>query len=93
MHSASPSSRRFESERYYRNLRPHGEPQLGRHGLYRTAGGDALPSRERALLWMLSLSDGTHSLVDIAERSGLTPDLLEQAVADLIGAGMLEIVR
>ena len=51
------------------NLSPYGEPQLGRRGLYRGVGGGS--SEELALLWVLSLSDGTNSLLDIADRSGL----------------------
>ncbi len=59
----------IESNGTYRNLSPYGEPQLGRRGLYRGLGGGS--SEEMALLWVLSLSDGTNSLLDIAERSGL----------------------
>jgi aminopeptidase-like protein len=51
------------------NRSPYGEPQLGRRGLYRGVGGGS--SEELALLWVLSLSDGTNSLLDIADRSGL----------------------
>ena len=41
------------------NLSPYGEPQLGRRGLYRSAGGAVeTPDDERALLWVLNLSDG-----------------------------------
>ena len=44
----------------YVNLSPYGEPQLGRRGLYRSAGGAvATPDDERALLWVLNLSDGS----------------------------------
>jgi aminopeptidase-like protein len=54
------------------NQNPKGEPQLGRRGLYGAIGGQ---SEERvdelALLWVLNLSDGRHTLLDIAERSGL----------------------
>ena len=54
------------------NLSPYGEPQLGRRGLYRSAGGAvATPDDERALLWVLNQSDGGASLLDIAQRSGL----------------------
>ena len=54
------------------NLSPFGEPQLGRRGLYRSAGGAvATPDDERALLWVLNQSDGHASLLDIARRSGL----------------------
>jgi len=59
----------LESDGTYTNLSPYGEPQLGRRGLYRGLGGGS--SEEMALLWVLSLSDGTNSLLDIADRSGL----------------------
>jgi aminopeptidase-like protein len=39
--------------------------------------------REHAMLWVLNLSDGEHSLLDIAERSGLKFSLLHQAAMDL----------
>ena len=58
-----------ESNGTYKNLSPYGEPQLGRRGLYRGIGGGS--SEEMALLWVLSLSDGGLSLLEIAERSGL----------------------
>jgi aminopeptidase-like protein len=54
------------------NTNPRGEPQLGRRGLYEAIGGRAEERvNETALLWVLNLSDGRHSLLDIAERSGL----------------------
>lgn len=50
-----------------------GEPQLGRHGLYRAISGQKdHASAQMALLWVLNLADGQHTLLDIAERSGLT---------------------
>jgi aminopeptidase-like protein len=49
------------------------EPQLGKRGLYRALGGHPDAGKvEMALLWVLNLSDGRHSLLDIAERSNLT---------------------
>ena len=49
----------LESNRRMTNLSPFGEPQLGRRGLYRSAGGAvATPDDERALLWVLNQSDG-----------------------------------
>ncbi|MEO6191906.1 MAG: DUF4910 domain-containing protein, partial [Thermoanaerobaculia bacterium] len=58
----------IEGNRRYLNLNPKCEPQLGRRGLYRTIGGDESGrSRELALLWVLNLSDGENSLLDIAE--------------------------
>ncbi len=47
----------LESNATYANLSPYGEPQLGKRGLYRGIGGGS--SEEMALLWVLSLSDGT----------------------------------
>ena len=34
-----------------------------------------------AMLWVLNLSDGDHSLLDIAERSGLPFDAVADAAA------------
>jgi aminopeptidase-like protein len=61
----------LEGNRSYQNRNPRGEPQLGRRGLYHAIGGSAEPASEGALLWVLNLSDGRHSLLDIADRSGL----------------------
>ena len=56
------------------NRNPKCEPQLGRRGLYRAVGRRAAEADEMAMLWVLNLSDGAHSLLDIAERSGLPFD-------------------
>jgi aminopeptidase-like protein len=61
----------LETNAAFVNLSPKGEPQLGRRGLYRTIGAGGRPHDELALLWVLSLSDGRHTLLDVAERSGL----------------------
>jgi aminopeptidase-like protein len=70
----------LERDGTYRNLAPKGEPQLGRRGLYRAVGGavDAR-STEMAFLWVLNLSDGSASLLDIARRSGLDFDAVHRA--------------
>jgi aminopeptidase-like protein len=74
----------------YENLSPHCEPQLGRRGLYRTIGGDeAGRERELALLWVLNLSDGKHSLLDVAERSGMGFGEVADAARALLDAGLL----
>ena len=83
----------FEQDRRYRNLNPHCEPQLGRRGLYRTLGGsDAGRERELAILWVLNQSDGEHSLLDIAERSGTPFVRLREAADALLEAELLEAV-
>jgi aminopeptidase-like protein len=75
----------------YVNLSPYGEPQLGRRGLYRSAGGRKDEStRELAMLWVLNLSDSSNSLLDVAERSGLEFDLVRAAADALLEAGLLE---
>ena len=62
----------LEHDVAYVSLNPACEPQLGRRGLFRTAGGRKDESLdELALLWVLSLSDGSHTLLQIAERAGL----------------------
>jgi len=62
----------LEGDARYTSLSPYGEPQLGRRGIYRALGGESDPEAlQMALLWVLSLADGEHSLADAAERSGL----------------------
>lgn len=73
----------------YRNLQPFGEPQLGRRGLYSALGGGGDPEAQRALLWVLNLSDGRFSLLDIAERSGLSFATVHAAAARLVEADLL----
>jgi len=74
----------------YTSKSPFGEPQLGRRGLYRPAGGLKDESeRELALLWVLNLSDSTHSLLDVAERSGLRFDVIRAAADALVEADLL----
>jgi aminopeptidase-like protein len=70
-----------------------GEPQLGRRGLYGSIGtGLPADDERRALLWLLNLADGQHTLQDVTERSGLPLDLLEQAAGALRNVDLLEDV-
>jgi aminopeptidase-like protein len=79
----------LEHDRTYLNLSPWGEPQLGKRGLYRGLGGADPGSRQLALLWALNQSDGTRSLLEIAERSGMSFGELAEAARDLVEAGLL----
>jgi aminopeptidase-like protein len=80
----------LENERTLVNLNPKCEPQLGRRGLYDAIGGDKeVPDRNMAMLWVLNLSDGGHSLLDIAERSGLPFQVVASAADRLEAAGLL----
>jgi aminopeptidase-like protein len=83
----------LQKNQIFLNQSPKCEPQLGKRGLYRTVGGQTQEvSNELALLWVLNLSDGTQSLLDIAERSGLRFDMVEQAAGILVHHGLLEEV-
>lgn len=73
----------LEHNRFYRNLSPYCEPQLGRRGLYRSTGGEMIEAEISARLWVLNLSDGEHSLLDIAERSSIPFSLIKES-ADLL---------
>jgi aminopeptidase-like protein len=79
----------LETDRRYVNLAPKGEPQLGRRGLYPTVGGPAAREEQLAMLWVLNQSDGHHSLLDIAERSGLPFTGIGAAAVRLQNAGLL----
>jgi aminopeptidase-like protein len=73
----------------YLNLNPKCEPRLGKRGLFRGTGGTHLPDFENALLWVLSQSDGSHSLLDIAVRSGLPFDAISAAADALQSVQLL----
>ena len=80
----------LEHDNRYVNLNPKCEPQLGRRGLYKgVTGRHQLPGFELALLWVLNLSDGEHSLLDIAERASIRFTVVRQAADALAAAGLL----
>jgi aminopeptidase-like protein len=83
----------LENNRWYCNQNPKCEPQLGRRGLYREMGGNCEAKlQETAMLWVLNQSDGRHSLLDIAERSGLTFETVHDAARLLLHHGLLKEV-
>ncbi len=72
------------------SLNPKCEPQLGRRGLYGSIGGDKdAPARNMAMLWVLNLADGRHTLLDIAERAGLAFGLVRETAARMIEHGLV----
>jgi aminopeptidase-like protein len=83
----------LERNGFYVNQNPKCEPQLGRRGLYRMTGGHTDSKEiELAMLWVLNLSDGDHSLLHIAERSGLGFDAISSAAGMLRQVDLLERV-
>jgi aminopeptidase-like protein len=74
----------LEGNGRFRNTQPKGEPQLGRRGLYRAIGGLPDPGElQMAMLWVLNLSDGGSTLLDIADRAGLPFDRVRAAAEAL----------
>jgi aminopeptidase-like protein len=74
----------LENNGTFVNLNPKCEPQLGKRGLYRMVGGESDAGlSEMAMLWVLNLSDGGHTLLDIAERSGIRFELIHRAARAL----------
>jgi aminopeptidase-like protein len=80
----------IEHNTVYGNTMPHCEPQLGRRGLYQQIGGDKdAAAANMAMLWLLNLSDGTHSLLDIAERANLPFAAVQRAAKRLQNHNLL----
>lgn len=74
----------LEGNKTYVNQNPMCEPQLGKRGLYRSIGGESGErNKELARLWVLNLSDGRHTLLDIADRSQLRFSLIRDAAEEL----------
>lgn len=63
----------LEANQRYLNTNPYCEPQLGKRGLYNLSGGHQHTQNiQMIMLWILNLSDGQHSLLDICERAKIS---------------------
>jgi aminopeptidase-like protein len=82
----------LENNRRYRNLSPYCEPQLGKRNLYHSTGGDGVGEDINARLWVLNLSDGEFSLLDISERSGIPFSRISEAADVLCESGLLALI-
>lgn len=81
----------IEHEVFFRSKVRFGEPQLGKRGLYETIGGQKDHDvQKRAMLWVLNLSDGEHSLADISERSGIPLVVISGVAEKLQAQNLLE---
>jgi len=81
-----------ENNAVYCSTMPKCEPQLGRRGLYGMVGGDKnAAAANMAMLWILNLSDGMHSLLDIAERANLPFAVIRRTAQLLQHNGLLAI--
>jgi aminopeptidase-like protein len=79
----------IENDATYRNVMPECEPQLGRRGLYDSSETAEAKSNNLALLWMLNMSDGEHSVLDIAQRANVPFAILNDAAQILEKGGLL----
>lgn len=80
----------LENNKKFINLNPKCEPQLGKRNLYPKINDDK--SREidfLSIFWVLNLSDGTNSLLDIAIRSKHHFDRIKRAADLLVENGLL----
>jgi aminopeptidase-like protein len=82
----------LENNRRYINQNPCCEPQLGKRNLYRSMGGESIGQEINARLWVLNLSDGEHSLLDIAERSDIPFSAIGEAAELLEQGGLLSLI-
>ena len=81
----------LENNRFYLNQNPKCEPQLGKRGLYQAIGGESHErGNEMAMLWVLNLSDGAHSLLDIAETAALPFGTIKNAADALLAHRLLK---
>lgn len=80
----------LEVNKKYLNQNPKCEPQLGKRGLYRAMGSQTDGGNQLALLWVLNLSDGNHTLLDIAERSGFEFLSIKKATDALLQHNLLQ---
>jgi aminopeptidase-like protein len=84
----------IESNVKFFNLNQKCEPQLGKRGLYSLKGGNNnAKDFQLALLWVLNLSDGHHSVMDICQRSKLDLSLVDEAIEKLLECKLIEVLR
>ena len=70
----------LETNRRYENLNPSVSRSSGSEIYNKAIGGQMdAKSFQLATLWVLNLSDGEHSPLDIAERSGSSFDVIRSA--------------
>ncbi|WP_205712339.1 DUF4910 domain-containing protein [Euzebya rosea] len=82
----------MDADRRVRNLKPHGEPQLGPRGLWPSIGGTAGRQAQMALLWVLAMADGSTGVLEIADRSGLPVMEVARAADALSSTDLLDFV-
>lgn len=84
-----------ELNRIYLNLSPYGEPQLGKRGLYPMVGGARGGGTESLsrMMYLLAFADGSHDLIDIANRMGHPAWEFAPQIHELMDAGLLGLAE
>ena len=82
----------LETNEHYVNQKPYGEPKLGNQNLYDSVGGQLPDDARMALLWLLNMSDGKTSVLEIAARSGLPWNAIKAGLRALTSADLLKVV-
>lgn len=83
-----------DKNKKFLNLNPKCEPQLGKRGLYDSLGAQQLNAKgkiiDRAYLCILNYSDGDNSLLEIAEKSKISFDIIASAAEKLLLANLIK---
>src|SRR5262249_50359046 len=79
----------LERNKAYVNLSPYGEPQLGKRGLYSGLTQQQAQLDPMAVFWVLNMADGSHTLLDIADRAGISFDKISRAADALVTHNLL----
>lgn len=83
----------LEHNMTYKSLNPKCEPQLGKRGLYNIIGGKKHEGVDKmAIMWVLNLSDGKNSLLEISYRSKIDFIKIKNAADALYKNNLLELI-
>lgn len=86
----------LEANETYECTHIHGEPKLDKRGLYPYMGGTRTKAEKHRILAITNLiafSDGSHDLIDIAEKLNVSGKDLREAAALLEQSGLLRNVK
>jgi aminopeptidase-like protein len=80
----------LEENQKYINSNPKCEPQLGKRKLYNLIGGsNESADIQMAILWVLNLSDGYHTLMDISKQSDISFKVIREVADKLVECRLL----
>ena len=87
----------LKSRKIYKSLSPYCEVMLSKHDLYPKYGGAQNPEINEKddldiILWVLFLSDGVLSTIDISNKIDVNIDSINQICKTLVKKGILKEV-